>query len=398
MHACTSLMLSCIIRFLDTTLSHTPVLECDSSEQISNSGIGVASNIKEAKQPVIVETTVAETRGSQQVTAVTGQMPVNKTKTVGKAKSQAGNGNELNESDDGHTISGSAEQTSNRVVVVENEIEQIKQAVVHDTESVQKSSASPEKTIADDQNSIGKVHEDGETGSMDIDSTAQVPNKSLLINNPDFSHDKDVSGVSTSPLKTTVGDQRGGTSNEQSGINYGNDERAGKLTNNSDPGTEEDKPSLQKLNEVVDTFDEFVEEIITAGTRNVDHEQRTTQLVQQSEEKKESEKGKSEEKGGNDKLKIENKGQRNNSGISDVNGEGSKVDKMVGENLKTTTAGNDQPIAKENSKNNKADESSETRIATRSTPDEKVETSKPQQSGVVQVCPLVKIPYVHSIL
>ncbi|CAB4021187.1 Hypothetical predicted protein [Paramuricea clavata] len=511
-------MVSNVQKKQDTTLSHTPVPECDSSEQISNSGIDVASNIKEVKQPVIVETTVAETQGSQQVTAVTGQMPVS------KAKSQAGNGNELNESDAGHTVSGSAEQTSNSVIVDENEI---------DTESVQTSPASPEKMIADDQNSIGKGHECGETGSMDIDSTVQVPNKSLILNNPDFSHDKNVSGVSqisnsgseqqvvvgdresavgeivgkgfkrltavskktyanetkslkeatwqggnrnqpivsdaghpmygspeqvsdhvifianefgeitvaqetavveplagsvqkspTSPEKMTVGDQNsigkanevgetgstdidrhipkkdlilnndpnlprydenvnGRSFNEISDINHG--ECAGKLTNNSDPGTKEHKPSSQELTEVVDTFDEFAEGILTAGKRNVDHEQRTPELVQHSEEKKDSEKGKSEDKGGKDELKIENDVTRNNSGISDANGDGSKVDKMVGGNLKTTTAGNRQQIAKDDkdqtvtsnkSKTNKDNVSSDMRRSTRSI--------KPQQPGGVQ--------------
>jgi hypothetical protein len=310
------------------------VLQCDISEQISNSGIDVANNIKEVKQPVIVgetERTVAGTQGFQQITSVTGQMPVNETKTVEKAKSPV----------------------------------------------------APEKTIADDQNSIEKGHEGGETGSMDVDSTVHVPNKDLIpSNDPNLPrHDESVGGRRC---------------NELSEINNGNDDCAGKLTNNSVPGTEEDKPSLQELNEVVEKFNEFVEEIHTAGTGNVHHEPRTPEHVQYSEEKKESEKGKSEKKGGNDKLKIENKGPRNNSGISDANGEGTKVNKLVGKKLKTTTAGNKQQIAKENSKNNKADESSGTRIAIRSTTDAKGKTSKPQQSGVVQVCFLVKIPLCSS--
>jgi hypothetical protein len=236
-------MLLCIIHiFLDINLSHTLAPKCGSSAHISNSGIDVASNIKEVKQQVVVgETvrTVAETHGSQQITAVTEQMPVidacvgetqravaeavgqgyqqlttvsektsvTKSKTVEEAKLQAelqaGNGNERNESDAKHTVSGGDEQTSNHVIVVENEI---KQVVVQETavieilrESVQKSPASPEKTIADDQNSVRKGNEGSETGRMDVDSTVQVPNKSLILSNLDFPcHDEDISGVSQS--------------------------------------------------------------------------------------------------------------------------------------------------------------------------------------------------------
>jgi hypothetical protein len=360
------MIISCIICFLDTNLSHSPAPECDSSEQISNSGIDVASNIKEVKQPVIVgktEITVGETQGSQQITAVTDQMPVNETKTVEKAKLQAGNGNELNQSDNGHTVSGSAEQTSTYVIVATNEIEQIKQVAVIETvvietriRSVQMSPALPEKTTVGNENIIGRGNEVSETGSTDVQSTVQVHNKDLIpSNDPNLPrHDENASGRS---------------SNEISDINNGNDECARKLTNNSDPGTEEDKRSLHELNE-----------------------QRTPELVQHSDEKKES------EKGGNDELKIEAKGPRNNSGISDASGDGSKVDEIIGENLKTTTAGTDQQVGKETSTNNKDNGSSEMRIATISTADATSKTSKLQQSGVVQVCPLLTIPYVHSIL
>jgi hypothetical protein len=193
--------------FLDTNFSIVPVSESDNSQQLSNSGIDV-------KQEVVVgETgTVVQTQGSQQLAAVAEQTLVDKTKTVEKAKSQAGNENELSESDAGRTVFGSAEQTLNRVIVVANEIKQIKQVVVHEMavtetlpESVQKCSASPEKTIADDQNSIGKGDEGGETGSMDVDSTVHVPNKGLIPSNPDSPrHDADVSDVPQSESSAQI--------------------------------------------------------------------------------------------------------------------------------------------------------------------------------------------------
>lgn len=350
--------------FLDTNLSHTPVSESDSFQPISNNGIDDASNIKAINEPVFVGETgrVVETQESQQLTAVAEHAPVNKIKTVVEAKSQVGNGNELNASDAAHTASGRAEQTSNHVIIVTSKIEKIKHVVVQETavidtltESMQKSPASPEKTTVGDQNNIGKGNEVGETGSTDVDSTVQVPNKDLIPNND--------------PNDENVSD-----------IIHGNDGCAGKVTNNSDLGTEEDKPSLQELNEVVGKFNELVEETRTTGTRNVDHDQRTPELVQQSEEKNES-----KMKGGDDKPKTESEKPRNNSGISDANGEGDKVEKMVGENVITTT-GNDQQIAKETGKNSKDDESSKTRRATGSTTDAKDETSKLQQLGDVQVC------------
>ncbi|CAB4035223.1 Hypothetical predicted protein [Paramuricea clavata] len=356
--------------FLDTNLFHTPVFESDSFQPIFNSEIDVASNIKDINQPVFVGETrrVVETQESQQLTAVEEHAPVNKNKMVVEAKSQAGNGNELNASDAGYTASGSAEQTSNHVIVVTSKIEEIKHVMVQETavidtltESMQKSPGSPEKTTVGDQNNIGKGNEVGETGSTDVDSTVQVPIKDLIPNNnPNF---ENVSRRS---------------SNELSDISHGNDGCAGKLTNNSDPGTEEDKPSLQELNEVVGKSNELVEETRTTGTRNVDHDQRTPELVQQSEEKNES-----DMKGGDDKPKTESEKPRNNSGISDANGEGDKVEEMVGENVITTT-GNDQQIAKETGKNSKDDESSRTRRATGSTTDAKDETSKLQQLGDVQ--------------
>ena len=516
--------------FLDTNFSIVPVSESDNSQQLSNSGIDVASNIKKIKQEVVVgETgTVVQTQGSQQLAAVAEQTLVDKTKTVEKEKSQAGNENELSESDAGRTVFGSVEQTLNRVIVVANEIKQIKQVVVHEMavtetlpESVQKCHASPEKTIADDQNSIGKGDEGGETGSMDVDSTVHVPNKGLIPSNPDSPrHDADVSDVpqsessaqisnsgndvasniaevkqqvlvgetetavhaetigqeyqqlsavskktsvnenktaeeatwqagngngvivsdtghtisgsaeqisdmynlifvanefgeikqvlvqetatreiltenaqqpSTSQEEMIVHDQNslgdsneggetrstdvdstvqvpnkglipistldfprhdenvgGRNSDELSDINQGNDECAGKFTNNSDPGIEEGKNDpteihfLKELNEYLEKFDEFFEDLQTGRTGNVSNEQHTKEFVQRSGETKKGVKTESEKRGGNAELKIENEVLSNNPDIFYASGKRSEAGENVGDGLRSKTSENDE--------------------------------------------------------
>ena len=159
------------------------------------------------------ERIVAETQPSQQITAVTEQMPVNETKTVEETKSQARSVNELNVSHAGDTVSGSAEQTLNDVIVVANEVEKMKRVVVQETavtaaltENVQTSSTSPEKTIAHDLNRFGKDNESDKTRSTDADSTVQVSNKGLVpSNNPDFCRlDENVSVVSKSDSSAQI--------------------------------------------------------------------------------------------------------------------------------------------------------------------------------------------------
>ncbi len=156
------------IRFLDTDHSKTPASTLDSPEQIPNSGIDVASNTKEVKQPVVVGETkvpVAETVGqeSQQLTAVE-KTSVNENKTVEEATPHVRNGKKLNASNTGSSVSGSAEQTSNRVIVVANEIKETKPVVVQETvvtetlaESVQHSPSSPEMATVDEQKTLKQV-------------------------------------------------------------------------------------------------------------------------------------------------------------------------------------------------------------------------------------------------
>jgi hypothetical protein len=269
---------------LDTKLFHTPVSEPDSSEQLSNSGIDFSSNIKEVNFVGDTKTAVAETvgEGYQQVTAASKKTSVNENKTTGKATSQAGNGSELNESGARHTVSNSAEQTSNCVTVVAGEINEIRQVLVEEmvpagtlAESVQQSPASSEKTTVDDKNSMGEGNGGSETYPEHVITLRS------MSNNPDLpSHDENVSGRSSEKL---------------TGIIQDNDGCAGKLTNtsDSDPCIEESKsetPFLQELNEVLDTLDEFVEEFQTTRMRNKSDREGEKKENAKKEGKKEGEK------------------------------------------------------------------------------------------------------------
>ena len=404
------------------------VSESASSEQISSSEIDLASNIKEVKrQGVVVETetaVVTVVQGSQQLASVSEKAAVNQDKMVEGATLHAGIRNEVNVSDAGHAASNSTEQTSNNVIVVANEIEEVKQLVVEETivretltERAQQSSTSPENTIVDDPNNIGEDNESGETdpehvvtlesaesyqlseGSTNPESTVQVANKDAL---PIIENDLDSS--------LQDGRVSGTNSNEPSGIVQGDDGYAGRVTNNLDPCIEEGEtpilkneiPVSQKLNELSDKIDEIFGEMLTAGTGNVDDEQRAQELVQQSEDMK-----KGEKTGCNAKLNLRNEGPMSNS---DARGEENKVSKMVGGNVKTKAAGNGQQIAKENSegepktnsnvkvdedgiqktvigKKGENDESGSLRRVTRSTTrDASGNATKSQQSGGVEVC------------
>jgi D-ribose pyranose/furanose isomerase RbsD len=437
--------------FLDTSFSTAPLSESDNSQQVSNSGIDVAGNMKEIKQEVVVGETgrAVETHGSQQLTAVAEQTCVNKTEAVEKAKLQAEGGNELNVSDAGHTVSGSAERISSHVVVVANKIEQIKHVVVQErtvaetlAESMQKFPASPEKTIADNQNSIGKGIEGSETGSMDVDSTVQVPSKGLIPSKSDSPrHAADLSGVSQSEssaqisnngsdvasnitevkeqvlvgeTEKVVGETIGQGYQQLSAVSketFANKNKTaeeatsqagngnemivsdarhtisggpGQISDNvifvanefgeikqvvvqemattdiliksgqqsssaqektsvDDQNIEEGKkntreiPTFQELNEVVDTFDEFVEDFLMTGTKSSD-KQREQELVLQSEKKKIDEKG--EKKGVNAELKIESDGSSNNTDISDASGKRSS--EKVEDDLRAKTPEKDE--------------------------------------------------------
>ena len=323
---------------LDTTLVHTPVSEPDSSEQLSNSGIDFSSNIKKVNFVGETKTAVAETvgEGYQQVTAASKKTCVNENKTTGKATSQAGNGNELNESGARHTVSNSAEQTSNCVTVVAGEIKEIRQVLVEETvpagtlaESVQQSPASPEKTSADDQNSMGE----GNGGS---ETPEHVITLRSMSNNPDLPcHDENVSGRSSEKL---------------TGIIQDNDGCAGKLTNtsDSDPCIEESKnklsetPFSQELNEVLDTLDEFVEEFQTTRMRNKsdregDKKENAKKEGKKEGEKEESNKTESEkmegEKGSD--QGVEKEGEKNVSNKKEDVKEGEKKEDEKKEGKKT---------------------------------------------------------------
>ncbi len=178
--------------FLDTNHSQTPASTLDSPEQIPNSGIDIANNTKEVKQPVVAETKVpvhvADAVGQESKRLI---IP-----TVEEATLQAGYGNELNVSNTGPSVSSSA---------FANEIEQTKQVVAQETVatktltgSVQQSPALPEVATVDEQNDEG--NEGGKTGSKDVTNTVQERNKELMPNiDPDFPcHDESVRGVSES--------------------------------------------------------------------------------------------------------------------------------------------------------------------------------------------------------
>ena len=286
------------IRFLDTDHSQTSASKLDSREQIANSASNVASNTKEVKQPVVVGETkvpVAETVGqeSQQLTAVE-KTSANENKTVEKAMAHVGNGNELNVSNTGPTISGSAEQTSNRVIVVANEIEQIKQVVVQETvvtetltESVQQSPSLPEKATVDEQNSFSEDNEGSKINPEHVVTLGSA--RSGLLSEDSLGRE------GTVQVPRVDGNVRERNSGQRSDIIQDSDGCAGKLRNTSGPCIKEgpsQRPSLNDLNEVADKFDEFVEELQRTRTRNSDREQRTQELVQKSEEGEEEDREK----------------------------------------------------------------------------------------------------------
>ncbi|CAB4042668.1 Hypothetical predicted protein, partial [Paramuricea clavata] len=398
----------------DADVSDVPQFE--SSAQISNSVNDVASNIAEVKQQVVVgetETAVAETIGQahQQLTAVSKKTSVNENKTAEEATWQAGNGNGVIVSDTGHTISGSPEQISDDLIFVANEFGEIKQVLVQETatteiltENAQQPSTSQEEMIVDDQNSLGDSNEGGETRSTDVDSTVQVPNKGLIpISTLDFPrHDENAGGRN---------------SDELSDINQGNDDCAGKFTNNSDPGIEEGKNDLteihflKELNEYLEKFDEFFDDLQTGRTGNVSNEQHTKEFVQRSGETKKGVKTESEKRGGNAELKIENEVLSNNPDIFYASGKRSEAGENVGDGLRSKTSENDERDAMQGDPNRnsskkvdeaskKADEDRSQRInilnkqgesnkghqsghgrTTRSTADSKDKTSKEGRSN-----------------
>ena len=175
-----------LIRFSDTFhLSHTTASKSSSSEQIPKTGIIVASSIKEVKKQVVMEDT--------KIPVVEADSQESENKTLEGAMLQGGNGNELHASCTGPTLSGSAEQTLNRVIDAAYKIQEITQAVAPETpitmaESVKKSVTSQEKTI---------VHKGSDTSCTDVDNIEQELNKGLLSSNEleaDFLHHEEGGG------------------------------------------------------------------------------------------------------------------------------------------------------------------------------------------------------------
>jgi hypothetical protein len=382
---------------------------------MSDSVIDAASNIMEVKQQVVGETDrlekdVSETQGSQELIAVSE----NENNTAEEATSQARNSIECNAPDAGHTVSDSAEQTSNTAIVVVNEIEEIKRVVVQETvvtatmpKIVQQPPAASEKTDVDDQGSIDEsAKKDPDhvvtlvstrNGQLPKDSTnvqnaVQVQDKGILQskkNNLEVSHDQNVSGTN---------------SNDQSGITEVDD---GKYRCAGESETVALKSEKLELKEVLDKSNKVLEAIQMTGTGDVRDVQITQELGQQSKEKTGDEKKEDQKEDGNGEQKIENDEPGNMFKIAHANGEGSETDRKVEDDVKAKTAGNGKKSEEEPNVNfnvqdkegktqktviddtgesNEDGESSDGKGTTTSTTDTKDETPKPQQSGGSQVC------------
>ena len=308
--------------FLGTNLHPAQMGDSGSSTQTSNKVTVVASNITKAKKHILVETqgTSEDTvgQGSQQPATVSEKTSANESENMKEATSEE-NGNELNVSDAGHTVSDTADVTSSTPIVAKKD-EEIKHVVLQQTvvtetwaEIVKNPSTSQERNVVNDQS---KRNESDVTGSTDVDNTVQAQNDGLMPSGESClpEHAQNVSGSSGS-----------------------------KSTKRSDPCINQGKDEI----DVLAQFDEILEDLGKTDRReNVSFEERMQKLVQQLEEK-EKECHKTD-------LKTEYKETNKNSHIPDTGGEETDVDEIVREKLDAKTSGNEQQTAKKNSEDGSA--------------------------------------------
>lgn len=270
-----------------------------SSTQTSNRVTDVASNITEASEQVSEETqrTSGDTvgQGTQQPPAVSEETSANVNENA-KEASREENANELNTADPGHTVSDTADVTSNNAFAAKND-EEIKHVVAEQREATTGSEKNP-STSQEDQNNRSEC---GGTGSTDVDNAEQVPNEDSMPS-ADSSLPEHVQSVN----KSTKG----------KGLKR--------------------RPVLNEGNDVSTQPDDIVDLEKTDRTENVSLEEHEQKLVQQ-EEKEECHKA---------DLKLENRKTNKDSDIPDTGGEGSNVD--------TRTSGNKLQTAEENNEDESA--------------------------------------------